>query len=264
MKDILESHADYVVTYGSGSSNHCRAVATMSAMNKLPCLIITPEETDQLTSNKRLATFFGASYRYCSVEQVSSTIEEALSDLKRQGYQPYFIPGGGHGNLGTQAYVNTYREIADFEQKTGIEFDFIFFASGTGTTHAGLACGKHLYGRKEQRIVGISIARKNPRGRQVVLNSIKEYFGEMPFPESEVVFLDDYISGGYGVYCQEELDTVKRQLEVNGLPLDLTYTGKAFWGMERYIEQNRISGKNILFIHTGGTPLFFDDLERLL
>ena len=43
--------------------------------------------------------------------------------------------------------------------------------------------------------------------------------------------------------------------------MDTTYVGKAFCGMNKYIEDNKIRNKKILFIHTGGTPLFFDDLE---
>ena len=50
----------------------------------------------------------------------------------------------------------------------------------------------------------------------------------------------------------------------DGIPLDTTYTGKGYWGMKEYIKENEITGKNILFIHTGGTPLFFDDLEELI
>jgi D-cysteine desulfhydrase len=34
--------------------------------------------------------------------------------------------------------------------------------------------------------------------------------------------------------------------------------------MKEYIKKNDIKGKNILFIHTGGTPLFFDDLEEVI
>jgi len=49
----------------------------------------------------------------------------------------------------------------------------------------------------------------------------------------------------------------------DGIALDTTYTGKAFWGMQRYLEKQGIRGKNILFIHTGGTPLFFDVLGEL-
>ena len=49
-----------------------------------------------------------------------------------------------------------------------------------------------------------------------------------------------------------------------GIPLDSTYTGKAFWGMTKYLENKKITKKSILFIHTGGTPLFFDDMRRML
>jgi D-cysteine desulfhydrase len=45
-----------------------------------------------------------------------------------------------------------------------------------------------------------------------------------------------------------------------GIPLNTTYTAKAFWGMQKYIEKNCIKGKNILFVNTGGAPLFFDDM----
>ena len=48
-----------------------------------------------------------------------------------------------------------------------------------------------------------------------------------------------------------------------GIPLDSTYTGKAFRGMLSYLEENGIHGQKILFIHTGGTPLFFDDLNKI-
>ena len=32
--------------------------------------------------------------------------------------------------------------------------------------------------------------------------------------------------------------------------------------MVKYLEENQIQGKQILFLHTGGTPLFFDFLEQ--
>ena len=56
--------------------------------------------------------------------------------------------------------------------------------------------------------------------------------------------------------------TIVSILKNYGIPLDATYTGKAFMGMTEYIKG--ISNKNILFIHTGGTPLFFDVLRSRL
>ena len=57
---------------------------------------------------------------------------------------------------------------------------------------------------------------------------------------------------------------IKHELITDGIPLDSTYTGKAFWGMTQYLIDKNIKGKNILFIHTGGTPLFFDEMENMI
>ena len=105
---------------------------------------------------------FDAKIQVVSVNEVSYTIEKTLESLKNSGKKPYFIQGGGHGNLGTRAYVDCYEEIKEYEKENGITFDYIFFASGTGTTQAGLVCGK-LINNDNRKIVGISIARKNPR-----------------------------------------------------------------------------------------------------
>ena len=43
--------------------------------------------------------------------------------------------------------------------------------------------------------------------------------------------------------------------------LDPVYTGKAFSGMKKYIKENKLNDKKILFIHTGGIPLFLDYKE---
>ena len=33
--------------------------------------------------------------------------------------------------------------------------------------------------------------------------------------------------------------------------------------MNEYLKENEVIGKNILFIHTGGLPIFFDNLDIL-
>ena len=53
---------------------------------------------------------------------------------------------------------------------------------------------------------------------------------------------------------------VRKMMIRYGIPMDTTYTAKAYSGMEEYLIDHEIRKKNILFIHTGGTPLFFDEL----
>lgn len=259
-EEIDASNHDCVVTYGSGSSNHCRVVANECCKREMKCYIISPEESSEATFNYQMMELFGAEITTVPVSKVHDTIENKITELKISGLNPYFIEGGGHGNIGTEAYVQCYREIKEQENELGIHFDYIFFASGTGTTHAGLVCGQIISG-DERQIVGISIARKKPRGLDVVLDSIRSYLGDRT-SENEIqektIFIDDYTSG-YGKDDSRVTDTIEMVLKTYGIPLDATYTGKAFMGMSEYIKD--ISNKNILFIHTGGTPLFFDALR---
>ncbi|UZD45490.1 1-aminocyclopropane-1-carboxylate deaminase/D-cysteine desulfhydrase [Peribacillus frigoritolerans] len=265
-EDLMREESDCVVTYGSSSSNHCRIIANIAAVKNIPCHIISPSESNHPTSNSKMIELFGALVTLCPLAEVSITIERKLVELKEQGYKPYFIQGGGHGDIGTQAYVSAYEEILDYERASGMKFDYIFHTTGTGTTQAGLVCGKLLHGDKRE-IVGISNSRKNPYGGQVVLDSVNSYFtniGKVPITTEEITFIDDYVLSGYGCYNQQILKTIKEVLINDGIPMDPTYTGKGFWGMKEYIKNNQIYGNKVLFIHTGGTPLFFDNLEELM
>lgn len=265
-QEVKKQKADYIVTYGSSSSNHCRVIANLAAMDQMPCLIISPSENSKMTFNLNMMELFGAKILQTPVAEVKETIDKVLQDLRDKGYHPYFIMGGGHGNIGTQAYVEAYKEIKDYEEKEKIAFDYIFHASGTGTTQAGLVCGQILSQEIDRRIIGISIARKNPYGREVVIQSVKDYLAacqkENLYSEHLVEFLDAYTKDGYGSDDVTIQESIQRMLILEGIPLDATYTGKAFAGMCDFVEKNGIHNKNILFLHTGGTPLFFDYLNN--
>ena len=259
-QEIDRGACDSVVTYGSSSSNHCRVIANECCRRGIKCHIVSPAEASAATFNSQMIELFGATTTITPVSLVHETLEIKLEELLNSGKRPYFIEGGGHGNIGTEAYVRCYREIKEYENENEVFFDYIFFASGTGTTHAGLVCGQIL-AADERRIIGISIARKNPRGREVVLQSIRDYLDGKTV-ESEIqkrtIFIDKYTSG-YGCHDEDVKETIIYVLRKYGIPLDMTYTGKAFTGMSDYLSAEK--GKNVLFIHTGGTPLFFDSLR---
>lgn len=265
-EEIDKGPYDCVVTYGSSSSNHCRVIANMAAARDMKCYIISPEEASKETYNSIMMESFGAEITVCPVSDVHDTIDGKLQVLKEQGHNPYFIAGGGHGNIGTQAYVECYDEIKQYEKENNIYFDYIFHASGTGTTQAGLVCGQ-LLNRDDRKIIGISIARQNPRGRDVVLQSINEYLREKKVNvedyviDNSTIFIDDYTQGGYGKLSNDVNLAIDNVMKKYGIPLDPTYTGKAFAGMISYLTENQITDKKILFIHTGGTPLYFDSLR---
>ena len=79
--------------------------------------------------------------------------------------------------------------------------------------------------------------------------------------EQKIYFTDEYMEGGYASYSEAVAQTIRQVYDSDGIPLDMTYTGKAFYGMMEYLKKQKITGKNILFLNTGGLPLFFDFLE---
>lgn len=215
-----------------------------------------------------MTKLFGAKFLEIPIQEVHEAIKNKMDELKAGGYAPYFIAGGGHGDTGTKAYVSCYNEIKSYESRENTFFDYIFLASGTGTTQAGLVSGQ-IIDEDDRTIIGISIARKNPGGKNIVMESVRSYLRSRGIVISDeklnekIKFIDNYIGSGYGKETSEVLETTMDAMKRYGIPLDQTYTGKAFWGMKQYLKAEDIKGKKVLFIHTGGTPLFFDDLKLL-
>ena len=270
-REILECSADVVMTYGSSSSNHCRIIANMAAAMGLPCHIISPEENYRDTPNSRMVEQFGAVVEKVPLSGISRAIEARKTAYQKSGKNPYFIQGGGHGDPGTAAYVECYEEIHSWEQEQGISFDYIFHVSGTGTTQAGLVCGLLACRQQERtRVVGLSNARTLERGRPVVVQSALSWLEHVYGPqtgrrisedevERAVCFEDAWRLEGYGCYNDAVVRTVEEGMKRYGVPMDTTYVGKGFWAMTEYVKREKLLGKNLLFLHTGGTPLFFED-----
>ncbi|MFW6009616.1 MAG: pyridoxal-phosphate dependent enzyme, partial [archaeon] len=113
IKEAKEQDADYLVTYGSVHSNHCRITASYAAQNDMRCLLILaePDHEPKNTGNFFLYNLLDAEIVYTPVDSVSKNIDKELNRLRQEGYNPYFIQGGGHGNPGTHAYVEVSKEI---------------------------------------------------------------------------------------------------------------------------------------------------------
>lgn len=262
LSEAKEKNVDYIVTYGATQSNHCRL--TVSMANKLGfkvLLILARSDEVNYNGNFLIYDLYDTEIVWTDTDQVKQTIDSTLNKLIEQGYSPYFIQGGGHGNLGTHAYKLTYEEILSQEKQMNQSFDKIFHASGTGTTQAGLIAGNILNNR-EKEIVGISIARTEKRGKEVIKESICEYFHDkeitLTITKKDIIFLDHYIGKGYADIYPEIISTIKMVAKNSSVLLDPVYTGKAFYGMLNYIEQTETMNQKILFIHTGGLPLLFN------
>lgn len=264
IQDMEKQGANCIIGYGGPQSNLVRVLANMCDVNKIKCLIITPDSKNQRTSFNAKLTDMNIARNCiitCQKDDVALTVERALSDLIKMGYSPYYINGNarGQGNERTpvKAYIKAFIEILNYEQDNNLRFEYIFHASGTGMTQSGLILGS-LKSRSYRNIIGISIARGMEKGLETIKNYLE---ANSESRNNRIDFIDDYICEGYGEYNKEIENTILSIYKKYGIPLDPLYTGKAFWGMQEYIKKNVIQNEKILFIHTGGTPLFFDYLR---
>ena len=271
-EDMKKGEYDCIVGYGNARSNLSRAIANLSQKYNIECYIISPSDEDGSrieTGNSRIVKACGAKFVTCDKHSVSVCVKNVLSECRKKGKKPYYIYGNefGEGNEATplKAYVKVYEEIKEQEKQLGATFDYIFLATGTGMTQGGLLIGQ-AKAQDEKKIVGISIARKTEYETAVLKKMLVAYKDEIEnvdLDKIEINVVDDYMCEGYGKYNDDMVMTSKHLLLKFGIPTDLTYTGKAYYEMKEFIKEQGIKNKNILFIHTGGTPLFFDNLEAL-
>lgn len=272
--DMETKGCDTMVAYGNVRSNLCRVIANQCRMKRIPCYIICSLEEDDketiTTSNSQLMKLLNAHIVVCKKNEIADTVENLMEKLRQSGKRPYYIYGNkyGMGNEGTpaKAYAKVYSMLQAYEKEQNLQFDYIFHASGTGSTQAGLTCG-HIVAEDETKVMGILISsREYERAWTIIQDGMKCWFEKNQLPwkdvySLEINLLDAYKKGGYGKYDQDIIDCIQQEFAENSLPLDPVYTGKAFWGMQQYLKENHIKNKKILFIHTGGSPLFYDALR---
>lgn len=263
--DMHAKGKDCLIGYGNPRSNLSRALANLCVAEGVRCRLLAPSEEHGgfiETANSRLVASFGTEVHRCEKYEVAPAVDAMFALCEQAGEKPYYIYGNrlGKGNEATpvRAYAKAYREIP---QNT---YDYIFLATGTGMTQSGLIAGAIQCGGRE-KIVGISVARSKEKAEAVIAASVAAYFAEQgkEFSEKERICVEDaWLCGEYGLYDEGIEQTIDQMFRKHGLPLDPTYTGKAFRGMLAFLKQNNIQDKKVLFLHTGGTPLFFDYLTK--
>lgn len=255
---LREGGYNAFVTCGGIQSNHNRAMALMAARNGWKCHLCiqgTEERFLQEKGNALLNRLSGAECELIRPEDTAVAMDRAMDKLKTEGFNPYYVHGGGHDLPGGTSFVKAVEELKRKCEADGYKPDYIFHASGTGSTQAGIVVGLEKVGWGDVKVVGISVARQQERGKQVITefaNMLGEHYGMKKDFTDDIIFCTDYLYGGYEQYTSEMAEYLERAMKETGLMFDTTYSGKGFYGMMDYVKKNHLEGKNIMFWHTGG------------
>lgn len=251
---LREQGYNAVATCGGIQSNHNRAIALMCAKNGWKCHLCiqgTEERFFAEKGNALLDRLSGAECELIRPEDTAEAMDRAMARLTSEGYKPYYCHGGGHDLPGGIAFVDAVEELAKQIEKP----DYIFHASGTGSTQAGIVVGLERVGWGDVKCIGISVARQYERGRQVIAdfaNTLADYYGMTERYDDRILFNTDYLCGGYEQFTPKMDAYLQEAMKETGLMFDTTYSGKAFYGMMDYIKKHDLQDKKIVFWHTGG------------
>ena len=253
----LECGANRVITSGGIQSNHTRATSFAARRLGLKvALVVREPKTGPLpepTGNLLLNRIAGADIHYFSFAEYQAKGAELLEQVaelyRKKGDQPYVIAEGGSVPRGCFGYLRAVDEMLPMVP------DALFFAEGSGGTHAGLHLGYELRGLPTRQLWAINICDTAEYFQKRVSALIEQTAREFNLPsrDRQVQVLDGHLGEGFGNVSDDEIAFYLKIARHEGILLDPSYTGKAFRGMLAELKKTPDRfGKKILFLHTGG------------
>ena len=262
--DALSKNCDTIITGGAQQSNHCRQTAAACAASGLEChLALGRNEPEKYEGNLLSSFLFGAKIHFTGEHRKGEDIPGIKSNLESNNKKCYVIPYGGSNVTGAFGYVNAVSELKDQLEKESLKIDYIFFASSSGGTQAGLILGSELFNLKTE-LMPVNIDKEDQEGITLeenilnILNNGAELLNiKKEFSVADVKLIRGYDSPGYGVVTENETSAIKQLAESEGILIDPVYTGRAFHAMLDHLDRKKLKpNSNILFLHTGGLPAY--------
>jgi L-cysteate sulfo-lyase len=261
--------ADTIITVGGRQSNHARLTAAAAARVGMKCELVlsrlVPIEDEDYVENGNvvLDRLFGA-----VIHDIPGTVsalqvaEERAATLRREGRKVYVCPLGGSSPVGCLGYVSCANEILDQSKESGIDFDHIVVANGSGGMQAGLVAGAIAAGVSPRKIVGYTVLAPLEKAYATTYEKVQQTLAlidsGLTASGDDVVLRGDQLGSGYGIPTDSMLRAVNLLASQEGFLLDPVYSGKAFAGLIQSVENGQFAaGQKVLFLMSGGTPSLF-------
>ncbi len=271
--------ADTILITGAVQSNFVRTAAAMAAKFGMGCHIQLEErvagvsELYRSNGNVLLDQLLGATlHSFPEGEDeagADAAVGEIADELRASGKTPYVIPlAASHPPLGALGYIDAAKELAgQLAQGDLPSFDEIVVASGSAVTHSGLLFGLRMLGLSTP-VLGICVRRgrdaQKPRVDQRLRDIAAMLEISSPTEPDDVRVFDGSLAPGYGLLNAATIEAIEMAAQLEGLFLDPVYTGKTMAGLMQQARSGELTGKRVLFWHTGGAPAIFAYGDQLV
>ena len=282
--DALQKGVKEVMTFGGAGSNHALATAIYArqlGIKSISMLMAQPN-AHSVRHNLLLSYYYGAELHHYGVAMESklqrlftgiSTNTQLLRHRVKDGSFPMLIPPGGSSPLGAVGFVNAAFELAEqVESGEMPEPDFIYVATGSRGTSAGLMVGLKAVGLKS-RVVSVAVADskyinagsivKLAAQTGALLYSQDSSFPGFEFVENDTGIRHDFFGERYALFTAEAMDAVAMVKKTGGIKLEGTYTGKAFAALIGDAGKGLLKDRVVLFWNTYNSRDFSDIIPTI-
>lgn len=268
--DALANGATTLVTCGAAQSNHARATAAAAVAAGLRAILILypGDPAPESQGNLLLDQLLGAELKWIeSGAGRDAAIRTAAEGARAAGETPYEIPVGGSGPIGAAGYMTMTIELKAQLEVLSAEPSWLYFASGSGGTQAGIAVAAQLLGMTYQ-VRGVLDSPDSPEFRTRMLDAAhgaaELVSSDLRLRSKDFVAIDGYYGEGYAVPTPEADAAILLLARTEALFLDPVYSAKAMSALIDHIRTGQIRpDETVVFVHTGGTPALFATAGRL-
>jgi 1-aminocyclopropane-1-carboxylate deaminase len=248
-----------ILTFGGAYSNHIAATAATGKLLGVKTIGII--RGDELTpqSNQTLITALdnGMQLEFVSRSKYAERYERLYHEELRAEFGNVLVINEGGANF--------YGVIGCAEILKEINFipDYIYSASGTGTTVAGL-----LLSSESTKVVGVPVFKNGGFIKKEVIELLQQFALDDSTFKTKLELLSLNLNshfGGYGKYNDELIDFINEFYKITGLKLDQIYTGKMMFALLNDVRENKFNqGEKIVALHTGGLQGLSSIKDKLL
>jgi 1-aminocyclopropane-1-carboxylate deaminase len=266
--DAVATGCDTLVSIGGVQSNHTRQVAAVAAHLGIKCVLVQEHWVDwdelnyEKTGNILLSRIMGAKIKLDPAGfdiGFRDSWQKAIDEVISSGGKPYPIPAGASDHpLGGHGFASWAFEVEDQEKQLNIKFDNVIVCSVTGSTQAGMIAG-FAHSNRAQSVIGIDASATVEKTWQQI-KRIADRTAEMidlgrKLTDDEVVLLDRWHDGIYGVAGPRTIEAIKLAASLEGMITDPVYEGKSMAALIDLVKEGYFKeGSRILYAHLGGQP----------
>ena len=238
---------DSILTFGGAYSNHIAATAKAGQELNIPTIgIIRGDELNE-NSNDTLkkAHENGMKLVFVSRSKYSERYERIChEELRAEFGNTLIVNEGGANFYGVLGCAEILNEI-DFEP------DYVYTASGTGTTAAGL-----LLSSTQTKIVSVPVFKNG----NFIKDEVRNLLGQFQLSPEDLQDKMNVLSlnldahfGGYGKFNTELIHFINSFYDESFIKLDQIYTAKMMFALLNDIQSGKIkAGSQVVALHTGG------------